>query len=95
MARIFIIFFVALVGGITVGCRPQLYMPSSTDPAMQNDLLRGRKLYVNHCSSCHNLHLPTDYGVQQWKKNVDEMQERSKINNNEKQLILQYLTYQR
>jgi len=93
MIRIFIILFVAVVGCVAFGCRPQLYLPSSTNPSKQNDLLRGRKLYVNHCSSCHNLHLPSEYGAEQWKKNVDEMQERSKISDNEKQLILQYLTY--
>ena len=75
-------------------CKPLLYLPSSSDPKEQNELLLGRKLYVNHCSSCHNLHLPKEYNAAQWKGNVDEMQEKAKITDGEKQLILQFLTYQ-
>ena len=56
--------------------------------------MQGRKLYVNHCGGCHNLYLPKEYNADQWKKNIDEMQEKAKISDKEKQLIYQYLTFQ-
>lgn len=75
-------------------CSPTLYMPKSTDSARQQELLSGRKLYVDHCSSCHNLHLPKEYDSAVWKKHLDEMQIIAKITDKEKQLIFQYLAVQ-
>nr|HMT28793.1 hypothetical protein [Bacteroidia bacterium] len=53
----------------------------------------GRKLYVNKCGSCHSLHLPHQYSADVWIKNIDEMQERAKINETEKKLIADYLVF--
>lgn len=94
MTRKRIIVWSLVVCCLVYGCSRQLYMPSSADEAKQAGLLQGRKLYVNYCSSCHNLHLPKEYNAEQWKKNVDEMQEKAKITDKEKQLILQFLTFQ-
>ncbi|PWT93845.1 MAG: hypothetical protein C5B54_01245 [Acidobacteria bacterium] len=82
-----------LFSATVFSCKPLLYVPSSNNPEEQDELLLGRKLYVNYCSSCHNLHLPKEYNADQWKRNVDEMQEKAKITDDEKQLILQFLTY--
>jgi len=79
---------------IIYSCSTQLYLPASTDAKKQEQLLAGRKLYVNHCSGCHNLYLPKRFTTNQWKKNVDEMQSRAKITDQEKQLIIEYLTSQ-
>ena len=76
---------------IIYGCSRTLYMPESKDPATQDLLIKGRTLYVDHCSSCHNLHLPNEYSAQEWKKKLDEMQAKAKITDPEKQLIFQYL----
>ena len=88
------ILFTLVTCCVIYGCSRQLYMPAATDATKQEALLQGRKLYVNHCGSCHNLHLPKEYNADQWKKNIDEMQEKSKISDDEKQLIYQYLTFQ-
>jgi mono/diheme cytochrome c family protein len=77
---------------IICSCSVQLYLPASTDAKKQEELLAGRKLYVSHCSSCHNLYVPKRFTADQWKKNVDEMQPKAKITDEEKQLIFQYLT---
>src|SRR5262250_1095922 len=90
--RCFIVF--SLVCCAILACKPLLYIPSSSDAGKQDELLQGRKLYVNHCSSCHNLHLPNEYNADEWKRNVDEMQQKAKITDGEKQLILEFLTYQ-
>lgn len=79
---------------IILGCAPQLYIPSDADSIKQQQLLQGRKLYVSHCGSCHNLHLPKEYNAGQWENNIDKMQMRAKITETEKQLIFQYLISQ-
>lgn len=67
-------------------------MPESHDPIMQQKLLAGRKLYVDHCGSCHNLHLPKEYDEAGWQRQLDEMKVRAKITDEEKQVILIYLS---
>jgi len=77
---------------LLLACSPTLYMPDSRDANTQPLLLEGRKLYVSHCSSCHNLHLPDEYTAITWSHNLDEMQSKAKINDKEKLLIFNYLT---
>jgi mono/diheme cytochrome c family protein len=85
----FILFF---IGFMLYSCSPMLYLPASNDPVEQENLLKGRMLYVKNCNSCHNLHLPKEFTADKWLKNLNEMQERSKITNEDKQLIFAYLT---
>lgn len=73
-------------------CSQQLYVPVSSDDTQQQQLLAGRKLYIDHCSSCHNLHLPNEYSGEVWTMKIDEMQQRAKITEEEKLLILKYLS---
>lgn len=79
---------------ILIGCSLQLYMPESPDPTVQQKLLTGRKLYIDHCGSCHNLHFPHEYDEAGWQQQLDKMEIRAKITEQEKQLILIYLTSQ-
>ena len=77
---------------ILYSCRQTLYMPQSQDAAKQLELVSGRTLYIDHCSSCHNLHLPQERDAIGWKKQLDEMQVKAKITDQEKELIFRYLT---
>ncbi len=79
---------------IIYGCTPALYKPlpeQFSSVATYNQLVKGRQLYVNSCGGCHSLYLPNHYEESVWATNLDEMQERSKINDDEKALILAYL----
>jgi mono/diheme cytochrome c family protein len=76
-----------------LSCKPLLYIPASSDNTEQEILLSGRKIYVEHCSSCHNLHLPNEYTADGWKKELDKMGERAAISEKQKLLIHKYLTY--
>ncbi len=84
--------FIAILCYMIVSCSQQLYLPVSSDEKQQQDLLTGRKLYIDHCSSCHNLHLPNEYSGEIWAMKIDEMQQRAKITEAEKLLILKYLS---
>ena len=81
-----------VLAAILYGCSPTLYIPASTDATEQQQLLSGRTIYVDHCSSCHNLHFPKEYNAEGWKKQLDKMQLKAKITDQEKQLVLKYLT---
>jgi mono/diheme cytochrome c family protein len=87
---IIILFLCAII----YSCSPLLYVPTSSDATQQQQLITGRKIYVDHCGSCHNLHLPKEYNTDGWKKQLNEMQVKAKITDEEKQLVLKYLTSQ-
>lgn len=86
-----IAFIIFLIGIILYSCSPMLYIPASKDPIEQEKLLNGRMLYVKKCNNCHNLHLPKEFAADKWLKNLNEMQVRSKISDQEKELIYNYL----
>ena len=77
------------------GCMSSLYMPTNNDALKYNtsinDLMKGRELYVKSCSSCHNLHLPSEYTKERWMKSLNKMQKRAKIDDTKKDLIAKYL----
>ena len=75
-----------------LACRPTLYVPESSNAVKQQQLLEGRKLYVSHCSSCHNLHFPAEYDRKRWDIQLEKMQYRARINDKEMHLIYDYLT---
>ena len=73
-------------------CSHSLYIPSNSDAALNETLTKGRQLYVDNCGKCHSLHAPSQFNAAQWQNNLDNMQERANINNDQKSLILAYLT---
>ena len=77
---------------LLISCSSQLYIPIEATPTVSlGDLKTGREIYVKKCSSCHQLHLPNQYNEKVWSSNLNEMQTRAKITDEEKQLIYQYL----
>ncbi|MEP7265186.1 MAG: hypothetical protein ABI772_11845 [Bacteroidota bacterium] len=92
MKKIIYIWMLMLL--LLAACKSSLYIPdekSVSSSASLQDLTLGRKYYVDKCSSCHALHLPAEYNHAQWQQQVDEMEVRSHINPEEKELILKYL----
>jgi hypothetical protein len=67
---------------------PMSLQQSGTTLAALQD---GRGLYVAHCASCHNLHLPCEFSKVQWDKIMFKMQAKSKIDDPTKDSILAYL----
>jgi len=77
---------------ILQSCSPQLYVPiTNIGELTTENLKKGRDLYVNNCSSCHQLYLPQKYDNSKWQKNLDEMQPKAKITDDQKLLIYNYL----
>lgn len=86
------ISFVAISIGLLSGCAPVFYHPSVADAEKQKQLQSGREIYLNKCGTCHNLHLPSEYNSEQWKANLDFMQPKAKITDDERNAVFQYLT---
>lgn len=85
-----LILFIPLL--LLFSCATVLYQPiTGTEKIPLEDLKKGRSIYVNNCSSCHNLHNPNQYNSKEWEHNLNEMQARAKINDEEKQLVYDYL----
>ena len=76
-------------------CSTALYIPTSVDAqqlGISLDSLRmGRVMYVNKCGSCHSLFLPERYTKSEWRVNLDSMQIRSDLNDQQRKVILKYL----
>ncbi len=93
-----VLFIVGIIFLSIVGCKPSLYIPKNEPDGKENvipieELKQGRSLYVHRCSGCHNLHLPNEYTAAEWKVNLDDMQHKAKINDDQKALILQFLLH--
>lgn len=76
-------------------CGSALYIPTSetvNDTASLTELQEGRKLYINHCGSCHNLYKPQSYTREKWTHQMLEMKVEAKISDEQAVLILNYLT---
>lgn len=79
------------------GCAPALYLPTQADAeksgAELEALQTGRTLYVSHCGSCHNLIVPEKHTFAEWEINMNEMQEKARIDDMQLALILDYLKH--
>lgn len=73
-----------------------LYKPDPTKvPAgvTYDQLVKGRQLYVDNCGQCHGLHKPSEFDEAGWNKVMDKMQPKAKISNDQRSLIMAYLTH--
>jgi len=90
-----IIPILLLVVLIIYKCTSALYRPTISDAQKSgtslDTLIAGRKSYIISCGSCHNLYLPEQYTKAEWKITLDNMQERSNITVEQKEIILKYL----
>lgn len=53
---------------------------------------KGEELYSNKCSGCHRLHLKTEFTNEKWKSEIEEMGKKAKLSDDEKRMLIEYLT---
>ncbi len=56
-----------------------------------DSLSRGRALYVNKCSGCHSLYVPSTIAAARWPAMVERMTRRANLRDDERDLILRYV----
>jgi hypothetical protein len=72
-----------------------LYTPTAADvtaSATLTELLQGRTLYINNCSSCHGLYAPDNYTSAEWKSIIGNMGPRTSMSSSEILLVTKYVT---
>jgi mono/diheme cytochrome c family protein len=97
-AKVAALFAVALAAACSAGL-PQptpihLAAAKAEDPsATLEDLSRGRSLYASKCSGCHALRDPVSLAPDDWRHELDEMQEKQgvRLAPQESRDILRYL----
>ncbi|MHB8906238.1 MAG: hypothetical protein ACYC4T_03470 [Melioribacteraceae bacterium] len=60
--------------------------------ASKNFISKEEKLYSEKCAGCHRLYPKSELTAQGWKTTMEEMGKRAKLNDEEKKMILTYLT---
>lgn len=80
------------------GCESPIPRVDSESPPLQGrspteltELELGRSTYIAKCSGCHALVRPTRGNAEFWRRQVEEMAERSCISSEERERILDYL----
>lgn len=77
-------------------CRVKLYEPTEINAQKGGvsvaDLRAGKELYETKCQKCHGLKNPGRYDGLKWLKILNWMQPKAKITDQQKMLILGYLT---
>ncbi|KAF0153528.1 MAG: hypothetical protein KF816_08660 [Melioribacteraceae bacterium] len=53
---------------------------------------KGEELYYNKCGGCHRIHSKTEFTSEKWKSEVEEMSKKARLNEDEKRMIIEYLT---
>lgn len=54
-------------------------------------LTAGYKLYINHCSGCHNLHKPKSLDAAHWDEILPKMMVKAKLSEEEMALVRAYI----
>lgn len=56
------------------------------------ELAAGKAVFENKCGRCHDLPLPSNYSKEKWKPIMDSMAKKSKLSDEQKDLVYQYVT---
>ena len=86
----------ALLFLAAVACTTQLYVPTEAnvdkvEKASLTELQQGHDLFVNNCAKCHKLPNPGKHSNPEWKKILEKMIPKAKLNNDQSYLIYRYL----
>jgi cytochrome c len=87
---------VAVLLVAAVACTSQLYVPgeqnvNKVETASLAELQQGHDLYQNNCGKCHKLPGVGKHSNQEWKKILESMAPKAKLNNDQSYLIYRYL----
>lgn len=54
---------------------------------------KSEELYVNKCGGCHRIYNKSEFTKEEWKQEVDKMNKKAKLNEEEKRQIIEYLIH--
>jgi hypothetical protein len=87
---------IALIFLGAIACTSQLYVPTEKNvnkflPATIEELTQGRELFVGKCGKCHDLPKLTSRSDSEWKKTMEKMGPKAKIDSDQSYLVLRYI----
>ena len=91
-ATAFILFGSMLVYQCSVALQVPTEREAQKAGTSLETLVKGRDMYIRKCGSCHSLYLPEKLTAAQWLTSMEKMQKRSKINQEQKEMILKFLS---
>jgi hypothetical protein len=53
---------------------------------------KGEALYSDKCGGCHRLYSKSELTSEKWRSEVEEMSKKAKLSDEEKRMIIEYLT---
>ncbi len=65
---------------------------NKVEPATTADLQMGHDLFVNNCGKCHKLPDPASRPADSWKKVMDVMAPKAKLDPSQADLVYKYIT---
>lgn len=88
--------FLAVVLLVVVSCSSKIYVPTEKNvdkfvPASLAELKQGHELYLNNCGKCHKLYSPGSHSDSEWKKILEKMAPKAKLDNDQSYLVFRYL----
>ena len=89
------LFIVLGISMLIFACAPKLYVPTAENVAPGADLsqiAQGRTIMTEKCVKCHGLKNPDKHTPDQWVKIMEKMGKKAKLSDNDKALVLKYVT---
>lgn len=68
-----------------------LFVARGANSLSDKEIVAARKIYVAKCAKCHQFYEPRDYSVQDWEKWMAKMTRKSKLKDDQAQLLKRYL----
>ncbi|WP_234109634.1 MULTISPECIES: cytochrome C [Chryseobacterium] len=87
------ILAVAAILGSTfiVSCTPKTPAAAGTKTISAEYLSQGKTIFENSCKKCHDLPQPTDHSAQAWVGIMNSMAPKAKLNEEQHQMVYDYV----
>jgi hypothetical protein len=70
---------------------PWMVNPARADEMAPKEVAVARKLYVAKCAKCHKFYDPKNYSNEEWRRWIELMSRKSKLNAEQSNVLRQYL----
>ncbi|MGE5352916.1 MAG: hypothetical protein ACM3S2_18085 [Ignavibacteriales bacterium] len=87
------LFIMSCASSVPEPSAQQLQWASDKWPGVGvKDLSEGREMYIEKCSGCHSLKVPSDYSEEEWAPVFKKMSRKAKLTEAENEKIWRYIS---
>lgn len=80
-----------LISAFLASCGPKSTAVTGPKYTSSEQLAQGKTIFENSCNKCHGLPSPTKHDDQGWIKTLSRMAPRAKLNDDQHQMVYDYL----